>query len=86
MMPTCRVPERQVLARRGSSRWCNNFGSYPGYKRRALGTRWPAELDLLETGDVLPNYWWIARRRLNAGAARSRNARTVRGMYRVVGM
>ena len=23
-----------ILARRGSSRWCNNFGSYQGYKRR----------------------------------------------------
>jgi len=22
------------LARRGRSRWCNNFGSYLGYKRR----------------------------------------------------
>ena len=36
-------------------------------------------------GDVSPNYWWIARSRLSAGAARSRNARTVRGMYRAVG-
>ena len=31
---TCCRCSRKKLARRGNSRWCNNFGSYLGYKRR----------------------------------------------------